>query len=91
METAQIQDDKCFSSNYALDSTLPLAILPNSHLIVDGVQLCDRKHIVKGAFGSAHRALYGGTACAVKLQNYDEFVVVRKSALYCGYTVEDFQ
>ena len=57
--------------------------------IIDGVQLEDSKFVRKGAFGSVHRAVYGETACAVKIQIFDGRVI--QDSIFCEYTVEDFQ
>ena len=56
---------------------------PIKHLLLDGVQFEVQKFLGEGAFGGVYRAVYGGVACAIKQQSFEQDFYV--------YTVQDFQ
>ena len=88
-QQVQVQDFPDLVYDNVSDSAPP-SDLPIRHLILDGVQLEESEFVGKGAFGSVHQAMYGGTACALKVQTFGGRVV-GKPEVFCVYSVEDFQ
>jgi len=70
-----------------------LSDLPIHHLILDGIEFDKSEYVGKGAFGSVHRAVYGGITCALKQQGYSRrcIFVSKSKSLICMYTTQDFQ
>jgi len=63
-----------------------------SHLLLDGVEFDKSEYVGTGAFGSVHRAAYGGVACALKQQGFGtRFYGKSCQSLICMYTIQDFQ
>jgi len=80
-------DENSLKDSEALPSDFPIR-----HLLLDGVEFDKSEYVGMGAFGSVHRAVYGGVACALKQQGFGGRIVGKScKSLICMYTIQDFQ
>ena len=77
-ETAEFREDLgnfTDDENSLEDSEAIPLDFPIRHLLLDGVEFDKSEYVGMGAFGSVHRAVYGGVACALKQQGFGGHIV----------------